>query len=62
MISDTHILLFGWIEYRQSGSHIIMRHPAKPGQLVVPYHVGKEVKKGLLAALLKQAGIETKKR
>jgi len=52
----------GWFEVRQSGSHVIMRHNEKPEQLTVPFHSGKEVKKGLLNALLKQAGIKTTKR
>lgn len=52
----------GWIEIRRSGSHIIMRHPTKTGQLPVPYHGSKEVKKGLLTAILKQADIKTNKR
>ncbi len=52
----------GWFEVRQKGSHVIMQHPTKQEQLTVPYHAGKEVKKGLLIALLKQAGIKTAKR
>jgi predicted RNA binding protein YcfA (HicA-like mRNA interferase family) len=39
-----------------------MQHPLKPGQLTLPYHSGKEIKKGLLTAILKQAGVKTKKR
>ena len=52
----------GWFEVRQTGSHVIMQHPAKPQQLTVPYHAGKEVKKGLLSAILKKADIKTNKR
>ncbi len=52
----------GWFEVRQKGSHVIMQHPTKTGQLTVPNHSGKEVKKGLLTAILKQAGITTAKR
>lgn len=52
----------GWFEIRQKGSHVIMQHPIKSGQLTVPYHAGKEVKKGLLNAILKQAAIKTNKR
>lgn len=52
----------GWVQIRQSGSHIIMRHPTKTGQIPVPYHGSKEVKKGLLSAILKQADIKTNKR
>jgi predicted RNA binding protein YcfA (HicA-like mRNA interferase family) len=52
----------GWIEIRQKGSHVILGHPEKQEQLTVPYHASKEIKKGLLTAILKQADIKTKKR
>ena len=52
----------GWIEIRQKGSHVILEHPEKQEQLTVPFHASKEVKKGLLTAILKQADIKTKKR
>lgn len=52
----------GWFIVRQTGSHVILKHPLKPGQLTVPNHNSKEVKKGLLTALLKQAEIKTGKR
>jgi predicted RNA binding protein YcfA (HicA-like mRNA interferase family) len=52
----------GWKSVRQSGSHVVMRHPTKREQLTVPNHGSKEVKTGLLKAILKQAGIKTNKR
>lgn len=52
----------GWYTIRQKGSHAIMRHDKKEGQLTVPNHTSKEVKKGLLRAILKKANIKTKKR
>ncbi|TLV00217.1 type II toxin-antitoxin system HicA family toxin [Dyadobacter luticola] len=52
----------GWYVVRQSGSHVIMKHRTKPTQLIVPFHGSKEVKKGLLTAILKQAEIKTDKR
>ena len=52
----------GWIEIRQKGSHIIMRHLSGTDNISVPYHSGKEVKTGLLRAILKKAGIKTTKR
>jgi predicted RNA binding protein YcfA (HicA-like mRNA interferase family) len=52
----------GWFEIRQRGSHVILKHPDKIEQLTVPFHSGKEVKKGLLVAILKQAKIKTTKR
>ena len=52
----------GWYEIRQSGSHVIMQHPENENQITVPYHSGKEVKKGLLSNILKQAKVKTNKR
>jgi mRNA interferase HicA len=52
----------GWVKSRQSGSHVILTHPGKNNHLVVPLHGRKEVKKGLLRMILKEAGIEIKKR
>jgi predicted RNA binding protein YcfA (HicA-like mRNA interferase family) len=52
----------GWIIVRQKGSHVILRHPEKIEQLTIPFHHGKEVKKGLLKAILKQANIKYRKR
>lgn len=52
----------GWYEIRQSGSHVIMQHPEKKTRISVPFHSGKEVKKGLLSGILKQAKIKTDKR
>ena len=49
----------GWHEIRQSGSHCIMKHPEIKGTLTVPFYSSKEVKKGLLKAILKQANIKT---
>ena len=52
----------GWFIVRQKGSHVIMQHPTKAEQLTVPNHSVKEVKDGLLVAILKQAKIEKRKR
>jgi len=52
----------GWFEARKKGSHVIMQNPVKQGQITVPYHAGKEVKKGLLNAILSQAEIKSDKR
>ncbi|PGH39448.1 MAG: hypothetical protein CRN43_08985 [Candidatus Nephrothrix sp. EaCA] len=52
----------GWHEVRQSGSHIIMRHSVKPNQVAVPFHSSKEVPKGTLRAILKDAELKTTKR
>lgn len=52
----------GWYEVRQNGSHIIMKHDVNTTQITVPFHGAKEVKKGLLQAILKQTNITTNKR
>jgi predicted RNA binding protein YcfA (HicA-like mRNA interferase family) len=52
----------GWVEIRQTGSHVMMKHPVKDGQLVVPFHGSKEVSKDIVNAILKEAKIKTGKR
>ena len=37
----------GWFVVRQSGSHMIMEHLTKKGQVVCPSHGSQEVGKGL---------------
>jgi len=39
---------YGWYEIRSVGSHIVIRHPTKKKQMVVPLHSSKELKKGYL--------------
>jgi len=39
-----------------------MKHPTKTTALVVPFHGGKELPKGTLMSILKDAEIKTKKR
>ncbi|MGC9158531.1 MAG: type II toxin-antitoxin system HicA family toxin [Terracidiphilus sp.] len=48
----------GWYSTGQTGSHRHFRHPEKPGLLIVPMHVGKEIGKGLLHSILKKAGLK----
>lgn len=46
----------GWVLDRVRGSHHIFTHPTKPGHLSVP-RSRKDLGKGLLAKLRKQAGL-----
>ncbi|MEE9278420.1 MAG: type II toxin-antitoxin system HicA family toxin [Dehalococcoidia bacterium] len=46
----------GWYVSRQSGSHVILRHPDRPGRAIVPRHRGT-LKVGTLARILEQAGV-----
>ena len=46
----------GFIKISQEGSHIKMRN--KEGTtIIIPVHQGKDLKKGLAMAILRQAGI-----
>lgn len=44
----------GFVKKRQTGSHIIMYNNSKNKIIPVPYHV-KDLKKGLLKGIIKQA-------
>lgn len=50
----------GFILRRQTGSHVIFRHPETKNFAVVPIH-SKDIKRGLLYGILKQAGISEEK-
>ena len=56
--SDVLSVLYrlGWERRRQSGSHVILRHPTKPGRVNVPAHRAKTLKPATLAAILDDAG------
>jgi len=47
-----------WYVTRQTGSHMIMEHPSKKGQIVCPFHGSQEVGKGLEKKIKKDAGIK----
>ena len=46
----------GWVLDRVRGSHHVLKHPDRPGHVVVP-HPKKDLGKGLVAAIRKQAGL-----
>ena len=47
----------GWEIVRVRGSHHQFKHPTKPGVVTVP-HPKKDLSKGLVHAVLKQAGLK----
>ncbi|HQY95111.1 MAG: type II toxin-antitoxin system HicA family toxin [Caldilinea sp.] len=47
----------GWVLDRVHGSHHIFKHPELPGIIVVP-HPKKDLGKGLVKAIRKQARLE----
>ncbi len=52
-----HLQADGWVLRGVRGSHHVFRHPIKPGHLSVP-HPRKELGKGLVHRLLKDAGLK----
>ena len=48
---------YGFVFVRQSGSHAIFKNDQENRKVVVPIH-GKDIPKGTLHAILKDAGIE----
>lgn len=46
----------GWFQVAQKGSHVQFKHPAKAGRVTVP-HPRKDIPKGTLRSIEKQAGI-----
>jgi predicted RNA binding protein YcfA (HicA-like mRNA interferase family) len=52
------LLKAGWYVVRQQGSHMILRHPTNPEQIVFPTHGSAEVGKGLAAKIMKLAGLK----
>jgi len=46
----------GFVQRRQTGSHVIMRHTETKRIAVIPFHA-REIKRGLFLGILKQAGI-----
>ena len=46
----------GWESVRQRGSHVRLKHPDRSVPLVIPLH--KELKRGTLSGILRDAGID----
>ncbi len=49
----------GFVEKRQTGSHVILYHQDKNKIIPVPMHT-KDLKKGLLKGIMKQSGSSEK--
>ena len=46
----------GFVKISQEGSHVKMRNQGG-ATIIIPAHKGKDLKKGLITAILRQAGI-----
>jgi len=47
----------GWVVKRHTGGHVIMEKEGMEVVLSIPYHKGKDVKRGTLRSLIKDAGL-----
>ena len=47
----------GWEQVRQSGSHVILKHPTKSGYVIVPLYARVIMKLKTLQTILSQAGL-----
>lgn len=47
----------GWVQARQRGSHVRLKHPGRATPLVVPLH--RELKRGTLNGILRDAGLSS---
>ncbi|ACL73155.1 YcfA family protein [Thioalkalivibrio sulfidiphilus HL-EbGr7] len=47
----------GWVEVRVRGSHHQFAHPDRPGAVLTIPHPKKDLGKGLVMAIRKQAGL-----
>ena len=48
----------GWKEIRQRGGHKVFKKPNIKNNISVPFHSGKDIRKGTLSKIFKEANIE----
>ncbi len=46
----------GWVQVRQKGSHVQLKHPEKPGLITVA-HPKRDLPRGTAANIYKRAGL-----
>jgi len=49
----------GFVEVRQSGSHLTLRREGDGRTVTVPIHTGQDIGRGLLRRILRDAGFST---
>jgi len=50
----------GFVEDRQSGSHLTLYHPERNVSVTIPIHTGCDIGRGLAVRILKDAGLDIK--
>jgi predicted RNA binding protein YcfA (HicA-like mRNA interferase family) len=43
--------------HEQSGSHVHLKHPTKPGRVTMPYHGRFDLPKHIIKSIVRQAGL-----
>jgi predicted RNA binding protein YcfA (HicA-like mRNA interferase family) len=51
------LLKGGFYVHEQTGSHVQLKHPSKPGRVTVPNHQGFDVPKQIVRSIIRQAGL-----
>lgn len=52
----------GWVQVRMRGSHRIYEHPEKDGEVTIPGRPSKDLAIGTWRNILRQAGLQDKRR
>jgi len=47
----------GFSVHEQTGSHVQLKHPIKPGRVTVPNHQGFDLPKPIVPSIIRQAGL-----
>lgn len=47
----------GFYVHEQSGSHVQLKHPDKPGRVTVPNHQGFDLPRPIIRSIIRQAGL-----
>ena len=50
----------GFYIHQQTGSHVHLKHPTKPGRVTVPCHQRFDLPKPVVRSIIRQAGLTTK--
>jgi len=50
----------GFFIHEQSGSHVHLKHAAKPGRVTVPNHERFDLPKHIIKSIVRQAGLTNK--
>lgn len=50
----------GFLIIGTTGSHVHLKHPARPGRVTIPYHARFDLPKHIVKSIVRQAGLTNK--